>query len=231
MYLPKTTPEGSSLAVYTLDTLGLKHLRRVGEGPKGRYNLAESHQREWLFLEHTLSCNDLLIQCHALERVDAASSLERFVTERELKRRPGYAWVKGKRVAVVPDGWVHIKRKWQREAQHYISFELDRGTIEQRAFRRKVRNLVAWIEQGYEEQMGVQGLTVAIVTTHSHKRLSQMLQWAKEELTAIGAKDYGELFLLGHFNPALVDPAWLFLSPIWQSPFSPRSECLLAPPR
>jgi hypothetical protein len=232
VYLPRTTPGGKSLAIYCLAQNGVRYIRRNGVTPATRSSDAS---REWLFLAHTLEANDLLIGCHELARVDPSVHLVEFQTERELKRFPGQTRIRGRRVTVIPDGWVHLKRQWPNQsspANHYISWELDRGTIEQHAFRRKIEALVTWIADpaGYEQRFGVDVVNVAIATSHSDKRATLMRQWTEAELERLGKTDYSELFLFSHLEPAEISPTELMLGPIWHQPFSSQPTALLEAP-
>jgi hypothetical protein len=233
VYLPRITPQGSSLAIYCLDKKGLAYLRKVGLAPGGRLHTKEEAEREWLFLEHTLAANHLIIHCHNLGKSDPASQLVRFVSERELKRQPGSVRLAGRKVAVIPDGWVHVSKQWPGSTapnHYYIAWELDRGTIRQAAFRRKIRALVTWIQHGYVEQFGVEGLTVAFVTTVSPRRLEQMVSWTAAELDQLKARDYADLFLFSHLEPKQTTPSFLLSEAHWVQPYTTRLAALIEPP-
>ena len=220
LYLHPHLPYGSSLAVYCLAKNGQAYVRKQGNAAN-RIEAPEPY-----FLRHTIEANDLLIQCHLLERQDSRTQLVNFATERELKRSPGYTRINGKRVSVIPDGWVHLRRAWRGEGEpnnHYICWELDRGTVEQRSFRRKIKHLISWIDSGYTERFGVEGINLAFVTTVSQNRVTEMITWTEQEL---GDSSYGEFFLFSYYQPER-----LFFDSIWQQPFSDDYTSLLVPPQ
>lgn len=70
---------------------------------------------------------------------------------------------------IVPDGWLDLLLAGN--LQMCLVLELDRGTLEQRAWRRKVRSLLAYARSPYQERFGTTSLTVAVVTTAGRRAL------------------------------------------------------------
>lgn len=215
-FIANPVPYGSPLAIHVLDSKGGKHTDSAP--PDTDVGIT--------FLEHTLAANQLIVLSRLLKREDPASELVAYQTERELKRMAGSA--------VIPDGWVHISRLWPGKAtsnQHYIGWELDRGTIQQRAFRKKLRALVSWVEDDYARQFGVTGLTIAfVVESGPPRRLEQIIRWTEEELENSPLGHYSSLFLFARFDPAAVTPTRTFHEPIWRVPFGDQVVPLLEPP-
>jgi len=230
---PSASPYGSPLAVYCLASKGIAYLRKMGGTFPQRFNPSEQARRNNRFLRHTIEANDLLIQCHALARCDSTSQLVSFTTERELKRNPGVTRLNGKLVKVIPDGWAHISRLWPGRTtpnHHYICWELDRGSIEQEAFRKKIRYLIAWLENGYIDRFQTTSVNLAFLTTDSPQRVDDMIHWTEAEMGQSRRIDYAPFFLFSNFQQDKVHPFHVFLEKTWQQPFSDSAVSLLAPP-
>lgn len=209
-------PYGSPRTIHLLDTPGGRYTgTRPPDPVVGRF-----------FLEHTLAAAQLIVLARLLAFHDPTCELVEYRTERELKPI--------QRSGAIPDGWIHLRRHWpgrDHPNQHYIAWELDRGTVQQRDFRKKLRALVAWIEHHYADEFGVTGLTVAFVMAAGPaRRLGQMVRWAEEELGRPSFDQYAQLFLFAAFDPFEADPERAFLEPIWRVPFSDGLHPLLEPP-
>lgn len=243
LYLPRTTPTGSSRAIYALDAKGYRHLLRAGsEGLSmrlgGRFRPSEEAEREMPFLEHLLESNNLLISAERLARRQDDVILAGIRTEKEMRRDPIRVEiaVPGKRqregrervekVAVIPDAWVDLR---YREAQQCIAFELDhRSTQAIDVIQRKIYGYLAAFEGGYQEKFGTKSITVAFVVRGSPwSRVERLRAWTEEALTFKGKRDYADLFRFSSFDTLASDPAEVFFSPMWLGPFSTSGTPLL----
>ncbi|TAK30920.1 MAG: hypothetical protein EPO21_18440 [Chloroflexota bacterium] len=225
LFLPTPTPSGSSPAIYALDKKGFGYLKALSAAPKGRFRASEQGQREWLFLEHTLAVNDLLILAERLARQDSSIKLANMIHERQLKRTPIYVEDGEDRIGVVPDGWLDIR---QGDLQSCLAIELDRsGHVERKPFQRKVRGFCRYAQGPYQKAFGSQSLTVVIVATSGTRRLSELIRWTETELASTGAQDQADLFRLSAFDPATADPNDAFFATIWRRPFDPNPLPLL----
>jgi hypothetical protein len=99
------------------------------------------------------------------------------VSERELKRGAVHVDVPASphaptegthRVAVIPDGWFQLSVGGG--SPYSLSLELDRGTEEQKRWRRKVAALVYWAIGPYKEQFETDNVTFVVVTNTSTRR-------------------------------------------------------------
>jgi hypothetical protein len=222
IFLPTVTPHGSSAAVYCLDNRGYGCLRAQGAEPRGRFRASEQVEREWLFLRHTLACNDVLIAAHQVARTVAGLHLTRFFTEHELKQK-GLSVADGdKELPVEPDGWVDFL-----DGRVCIAIEVDRGTEDRDAFRKKIRGYIRFIDGPYQQAFGTESLTVAVITTAGDSRLPQLVAWSEAELVEQGARDLSELFLFAALDPAAVSATDLFCTPRFQALFDASDASLL----
>src|SRR5205823_2243658 len=119
--------------------------------------------------------------------------------DRDLQRSPIHVEVasaeKLETIAVIPDGWVDLRLAGV--GRICLALELDRGTIEQKDWRRKVRGLVAYSQGPYQQAFQTNSLTIAVVVAPGRqapkKRLQDLLVWTERELEAIGTRDQADL--------------------------------------
>ena len=64
-------------------------------------------------------------------------------------------------------------------------WELDRGTEDQKFFRRRIRAYIVFLKsRAFETLFGIKNITVAFATTKDHNRVKQMREWTQQELAA-----------------------------------------------
>src|SRR5262249_41542497 len=148
--IPRRDWRGSAPAVFSLARKGLNHLRSLGIEVNVRFHPSEKAGLSYLFLTHTLELNDVLIAAELFCRSLPAYRLAAVLHERELKRQPVHVKDReGRRTAVIPDAWLDLRIR--EVYQVCIALELDRGTEEQKHWRRKVANLIAYATGPYQE--------------------------------------------------------------------------------
>ena len=226
IWLPKRGPFGSAPGVYTLARGGINHLKGMGIDFNQRFRPSEQESRSFLFLTHTLELNDFLISAELLGRWAPEFKLAAVLHERQLKQHP--VFVKDgdrKRVAVIPDAWLDLRI--QGTFQVCIAVELDRGTEEQRKWRRKVANLVAYANGPYQSTFETRSLTIAVLTTAGEYRLRELLRWTSAELEELGERSRANLFVFAHIPAEAMDAERVFLTPCWYQPFKPDPVALL----
>ncbi len=138
----------------------------------------------------------------------------------------------------VPDAFLdfHI----EQETKTYrcaLLLELDRATTERRRFQEKIRGILTYVKSDrHVRRYKARKITVAFVTTGGQKRVEKMREWTRSELAKTHeAWDYGYTFVftaLPHLiEPETqreleeldeIDPATLFLSPVWEFPFTEK---------
>lgn len=227
LWLPRPEPRGSAPSVFRLARRGLKHLETLGLEPR-RFRPSEHRDHSYLFLAHTLAVNDVLIAAELLCRQHPALAMAALLHERDLKRTPVYVeHDNGTRVAVIPDGWLDLRV--DAAYQVCLALELDMGTEAQKAWRRKVRGLVAYANGPYQDAFQTRSLTVAVVTTAGAKRMLDLLRWTERELEVLRERQQGDLFVMTSVNSGASVPADLFLGRRWISPFGKAAVALIAP--
>ncbi|MBE0610053.1 MAG: replication-relaxation family protein [Dehalococcoidia bacterium] len=227
IWLPRPAAHGSAPSVYTLARKGLNHLARAGvDVDRRRYRPSEQREHTYLFLGHTLAVNDVLISAELLGRSQPGYELARMLHERDLKRTPVHVEDEdGRMIAVVPDGWLDIRV--DGAYQVCLALELDRGTEEQKVWRRKVRGLLAYANGPYQEAFQTKSLTVAVVATPGDKRLLQLIHWTESELAVRHEQAQGGLFVFTAVGSDPAELADLFFSRRWYRPFGKQRVALL----
>jgi hypothetical protein len=199
--------------VYCLGIRGVRFLRT--QGVDVAFHPSEHESLSYPFLQHTLAVNEFLLAASQLPRFNPSLTLFEMKHDATLKRM-----LKG----VIPDGWMDFRIG---RTQQCIWLELDRGTMEQKRFRRKIANLLAFAMHGYEEVFGTPSLTIAFATTAGEHRLKNIIKWTQQELTARKKTEEADLFRFTTVPTHELDPTWLFCQPIWYCPFATDTVSLL----
>jgi len=199
--------------IYCLGIRGVRFLRI--QGVDVSFHPSEHETMSYPFLQHTLAVNEFLLAASLLPRANPSLTLFAIKHDFTLKRT-----MRG----VVPDGWMDFR---MGRHQQCIWLELDRGTMEQKRFRRKISNLLAFAMHGYEEAFGTPSLTIAFATTAGETRLKNIVKWTQQELTAQQKTEEADLFRFTTVPTQELDPTWLFCKPIWNCPFATETVSLL----
>jgi Replication-relaxation len=138
----------------------------------------------------------------------------------------------------VPDAFLDFRLEQENKTlRAAILLELDRDTTERRRFQEKIRGILTYLKSDrHVKRYKARKITVAFVTTGTQKRVEKMRDWTRNELAKThDTWDYGHTFVftaLPHkIDPDTqreldelddIDPATLFLSPVWEFPFTDK---------
>jgi len=223
--LPRTTA-GNPPFVYRLARGGLTFLAQSGDPTQVRFRPSEHQEHAYLFLAHTLAVNDVLIAATLASQELPQVILADVQHERDLRHTPVRVKTpQGESMGIVPDAWLDV-HLWGKERMCLV-LELDRGTIEQRAFTHKLRGLLAYAGGPYQEQFETASLTILIATTAGELRARKLVQWCERVLRQQHLEAEADLFLITALDPGAITPTRFFLSPIWQQPFEQTPRCLV----
>lgn len=226
IFLPRPSRTGSAPLVYTLARKGLSVLAAWGRDVDRRYRPVEVRETSYLYLAHTLALNDVLIALELLCRHDRRVQLAGLRHERDLKLRPVRVRLPdGVTAGVIPDAWVDLRI--MRRCRECYAVELDRGTTEQKAWRRKVAALMAYANGPYQEAFGTASLTIVVVATPGAGRRDQLIRWTEAELAAAGRAEQSGLFRFTGVPVAETSPEMIFMGAGWRRPFDRQSRPLL----
>jgi hypothetical protein len=230
LFLPRPARGGSAPSIYTLDRRGLNYLASVGYDVSRRYRPSDEHAHSYLFLSHSLAVTDVLISAALLSSDAPQITIATMLHERDLKRRPIRARDRdGKEIAVIPDGF--LKFTVSGPAGEPLGFaaalEIDMGTTEQAAYRRKVRGLVRANQGAFQKAFAVPMVTVAVLAIPGEARRTQLVRWTQAELQALGQRAEADLFRFTSMDPASAEPKAMFLGPGWYKPFDEQAVPLI----
>lgn len=217
---------------YTLGKEGVKYLGALGYDMEASWRASKEVDKHAMFVEHTLELNDVLISAALLPRVDSRFSLIEMIHERTLKRHPFKAtWHEDGAMQVhrvIPDAFLKIgyrKPDGTRVAWPII-VEHDRGTEEQKYFRRRIRAYIAFMRAGGPQDLfGVNSMTVAFTTFVGQKRVDLMRQWTLRELQ-MGGNELGGLFKFANL-PQPPHPGLTWIDKFWQIPHMEETSALV----
>lgn len=226
LYLPRAMRGGSSAIVYTLTSNG--HQACDPSNRLVRQKRPAEHQRHGsLFLDHTLAVNEVLIAAHRLAQQIPGIYIADCRHERDLRRHPTRVQLdRGQTITVIPDGYLDIRL--HERVQMCFTLEVDRGTVEARAFRRKIAALLAFALGPYRSLFHTQSLTITFVVDGDERRLTNVVTWTERELQGSGKQRHADLFRFTRL-PAEIDPVRLFCTPRWFRPFHRQPLPLLSP--
>src|SRR3989442_11900448 len=189
------TIRAKSAYVYTLANRGREYLAELGiQPPNSSFRPAKEQEKGYQFFNHTLAVNDFLIAGMVLCRLVPEVRLEEVQHDLSLKHNPpllvvGNAKKGATKTPLVPDGWLDFRVKREAkdsEARSGIWLELDRGTMDVKPVKQKVRDLVSLYEQaGYKDRFGTRSAIFAFATTANDRRVELLRRWISEELQAV----------------------------------------------
>jgi len=206
---------------YTLGAKGIQYLESIGLDVPQNFRESKQVGQHYLFVQHALELNDILIAASLLHTVTPAYSLTRFVHEQILKRRPYTAtWQedgKTQTQRLTPDAFLDFRLDTTNgQRRNPILLEHDRGTEGQEHFRRRLRAYLVLLKKGdYQQYLGVKAVTIAFSTFAGEARLKQMRDWTRLELATIGAPpSMSGLFLFANLIKPL-EPRHVWLESSW----------------
>jgi hypothetical protein len=186
IYVPALNSFGSTKAIYTLAPKGASVVARDRKVDERELDWRARHNdRELYFMRHTLAINDfrIALTLGAQERgLSLTWTDERFLRRREMKDYVEDPKHRGRRLAVVPDGYFTLEGDGHIRA---FALEVDRATVEEKPFKEKVRAYGEWKVTGtYERRYAIKSLRVLWViadVTRDSTRLERIKRWTEAE--------------------------------------------------
>jgi hypothetical protein len=214
-------------SVYVLSTKGSRYVSEQGGDVKLSLQPSELAQKHLQFLLHTMAVNDYLISLELLCRSYPQFRIATTLHDLELKHQPvKVTLADGTKTSVIPDSWIelHIANRW-REC---FTVEIDRGFIEQKRWRKKVRALVAFAKGPYQEAFKTTSLRITVNATPGDKRRDELLRWTEAELKSLNEEALASAFCFAGIAAHTVQPTQLWCSPVWYAPFAREPLTLLS---
>jgi hypothetical protein len=226
------TPTGTGYA-FVSAAQGIPQGRRV------RPREEEKKAANQYFLQHTIAVNDVLIATRRLTKNNPAIVLNRLYLERELKRKIYVAVASPlstrtthqhnslatRQMCLEPDAAVDfsLQGKWRE----FFHLEVYRTHLREYRFKYKIQAYVSYAASSMQQKLfQTTSLNIAVLCSSSH--LAETLQrWTEEVLGAVRQPELGERFFFTSVDPASASPEELFLTPVWEQPFSDTKTPLL----
>ncbi len=228
--LPLSHPSIRLPYMYALDRKGLNHLAAQGVDVREyfRPSSEEDSAKNFLFREHMLAISDILIHSLLFEKSEPSYRISNMLHERVFKNNPIKAtYERNSREetrTIVPDAYLAFvfTRPDGKEETIPVLWELDRGTEDQKFFRRRIRAYSVFLRsRAFKMLFHIKNITIAFATTKDHNRIKQMREWTRKEMELTNEPSWlGQLFLFTSLpeNMAEIEPRHLFLDPVWYMP-------------
>lgn len=230
--LPLSHPSIRLPYMYALDRKGLNYLQSLGVDVREyfRPGQEEDSAKNFLFREHTLAITDILIHSLLFEKSEPSYRISSMLHERFFKNHPIKAVYtksdKEESKTLVPDCYLEFVYTQQnsnsKEATIPVLLELDRGTEDQKFFRKRIRAYIVFLRsRTFETVFNIKNITIAFATTKDHSRVEKMIEWARLEFALTSEPSWlRQLFLFTSLpeNMAEIEPRRLFLEPVWYVP-------------
>ena len=228
--LPLSHPSIRLPYMYALDRKGLNHLQMQGVDVREyfRPSQEEDTAKNFLFREHTLAISDVLIHALLFEKSEQSYRINALLHERFFKNHPIKATYqrnsREETKTLVPDFYLEFACTGQNGKEDIIPvlWELDRGTEDQKFFRKRVRAYIVFLRsRTFETVFNIKNITIAFATTKNHSRIKQMREWTQKELALTNEPSWlSQLFLFTSLpeNMGEIEPRQLFVEPVWYTP-------------
>jgi hypothetical protein len=121
-------------------------------------------------------------------------------------------------VIVIPDAWLLFhKFKKKKDSWHPVMLEIDRGTEQQKFFKRQVRaRSLFLVSSGYKKLFGTNKGVIAYATTGNEHRRNTMRAWTQQVLAELDLKRLSSRFLFCNLTPSWEQDAHsVFLALKW----------------
>src|SRR6266700_229044 len=213
--------------MYALDRKGMNYLQAQGVDVREyfRPSQEEDSAKNFLFREHMLAISDVLIHALLFERSEPSFGIRTLLHERFFKNHPikaVYTRNKSEETkTLVPDCYLEFACTGHNGNEDIIPvlWELDRGTEDQKFFRKRIRAYIVFLNsRAFKTLFGVENITVAFATTKDHQRVRLIREWAAKEFAETYEPDWlADLFLFTALpeNISESEPRKLFLDPVW----------------
>jgi hypothetical protein len=228
--LPLSHPSIRLPYVYALDRKGLNYLQTQGVDVREyfRPSQEEDSAKNFLFREHMLAISDILIHALLFEKAEQSYRINALLHERFFKNHPIKATYTRSGTeetkTLVPDVYLVFAYTNPSGKEEIIPvlWELDRGTEDQKFFRRRIRAYIVFLKsRAFRMLFGIEHITLAFATTKNHQRVRQMREWAAKEFASTNEPGWlANLFLFTTLpeNMGESEPRHLFLAPVWYTP-------------
>jgi Replication-relaxation len=219
--LPTTTNKGEK--IFTLGSKGRDFLQQTGLPVDWYFRPSKPKHFGFSHLTHALLQTRIVVAASYFSRQQQQFKLTQSRLSYDLSRIPA--------LSVIPDAWL----VFENQQKYQILLECDRGTQYQVAFKRHIKDRIAFIESGeYVKFFGIKAVMVAYVTTgprpeYRDSRVATLRRWLQELVTELGMEEWAGLFRVTSVVLGEVYEQGLFEKPVWYRPSSGSPVPLLTP--
>jgi Replication-relaxation len=249
-FLLPTTRIGNTEKIYTLGSRGRAYLQSCGMDSDWyfrpyKFQFTDDVMTYYQPCLHALTLTRFLVAAQVLCKKSQAWELTSVRTEYALKKEIAEEQAKKQAVTiaikldkgtkeedvmVIPDAWLQFHNSTGNKGSwHPVFLEIDRGTEQQKHFKKHVRaRAIFLVNGGYKKLFGTNKGVIAYGTTGNDTRLNSMRLWTKEVLTQLDLKKLAPRFLFCSLTPSWEqDEQRLFLAPLWSRASDKHSVPLL----
>ncbi len=229
---------GNTEKIYTLGSKGRSYLQEQGLEVDWYFRPSDASALTYQHLQHALTLTRFLIAAKLFVRNRTDIVLTSIRTEYELKQeaakvnstQPPPHNQEQTTVPVIPDAWLNFHFPHTTPSQRPILLEIDRGTEQQKYFKRHVQSRMSFVRKDgpYQSLFGTSAVTIAYATTGNEIRLESMRRWIEEVLEETNRKNWASIFRLCKLPPQTLNPQVLFQAPTWYQPFEKQPVSLFS---
>jgi len=237
---------GNTEKIYTLGSRGRSYLLSQGMSVDWYFRPYKVAGMTYQNCLHALTLTRFLVAAQVFCKKSKEWELTNLRTEYELKKEIAEEHAKQQAVTiavkpdkgtgeedvtVIPDAWLQFHNlKGKKGSWHPVMLEIDRGTEQQKFFKRQVRARALFLVcGGYKKLFGTNKGVIAYATTGNQTRVQTMRKWTKEVLAELNLKKLSSRFLFCSLTLSWEqDEASLFLAPLWSRAVDKHSVPLLA---
>jgi hypothetical protein len=172
-------------------------------------------------IRHVVAATDVAIAAQLLHQPTEQVALEHLYVERTLRGIGAPIEFEGKSQRVTPDTWFCVRAdRGGRVWRYPFIVEVDLHSERQKAWRAKVRALLAWAENAqYQKLFSVRSGTFTVVSPGDCRHAEVLRIWTEGELQEIGRERAGARWLFTGNNPAITPARRFFAARIWRAAF------------
>jgi Replication-relaxation len=221
---------GNTEKIYTLGSKGRAYLQTQGMVVDWYFRPYKVASMTYQNCLHALTLTRFLVAAQVFCKKSQEWEVTKLQTEYELKKE--IAEEKAKQhaatialntpkgeeaVTVIPDAWLQFHHPEKKHAWQPVMLEIDRGTEQQKFFKKHVRARLLFLANGgYKKLFGTNKGVIAYATTGNQTRLQSMRTWTHEVATELNLKPLGLRFRFCSLTPSWEqDEIRLFLAPLW----------------
>jgi hypothetical protein len=203
---------------------GARYLSTLGYDTPETFRTDKQIKTLWWFIEHSLEVNDVIISAAMLKIDNPDYWLQSFVHERELKRKPYKVSWKGNEITLIPDAILDFRAKIDGgERRLPVMLEHEISPKGEFAFKKKLRAYIALLRERFQNTP----VTIAYITALGPNYLGKIREWAWQELHSTNeTESLGKVFCFTAIQKP-IDPAKLWLAPVWYTPYDEPPISLL----